>query len=75
MKGEDWERDERGLEQHMLEEYQVRVDWKNGKFEQKMACNTCGDKNAWDQVHQCCQAQCNGKLNALQAFLYAAWMI
>ena len=35
IKGDDWERDERGFEQHMLEENQVRVDWKNGKFEQQ----------------------------------------
>ena len=62
----------KGFEQHMLEEDQVRVDWKSGKFEQRMACNTCGDKNAWGRVHQCCQAQCDGTLNALQAFPYAA---
>ena len=47
IKGDDWERDKRGFEQHMLEEDRVRVDWKSGKFEQKMACHTCGDKTAW----------------------------
>ena len=66
-------RDKRGFEQHRLEEDRVRVDWKSAKFEKKMACHTCGDTNAWDQLHQCCQAQCHGTLNALQAFPYAAW--
>ena len=46
VRGDDWGRDERGVEQHMLEEDQVRVDWKSGKSEQKAACHTCGDKNA-----------------------------
>ena len=31
------------------------------------------DKNAWGQQYQCCQAQCQESLNALQAFPYAAW--
>ena len=57
----------------MLEEDRARVDWENGKLEEKMACHTCGDKNAWGQMHQCCQAQWHGTLNALQAFPYAAW--
>ena len=33
IRGDNWERDKRGFEQHMLEEDQVRVDWMNGKFE------------------------------------------
>ena len=32
IKGDGWERDERGFEQHLLEEDRVRVDWKSGKF-------------------------------------------
>ena len=63
----------RAFEQHMMEEDQVRVDWKNGKTEQRMACDACGDKNVWGRVHRCCQRQCDGTLNALQAFPYAAW--
>lgn len=57
----------------MMGEDQVRVDWENGKLEQRMACDTCGDKNVWGRVHQCCQAQCDGTLNALQAFPCGAW--
>ena len=57
----------------MLEEDRVRVDWKSGKLEQNMACHACGDTNAWGQLHQCCQAQCHGTLNALQGLPYAAW--
>ena len=57
----------------MLGEDQVRVAWKSGNFEQNAACHTCGDKNAWGQVHQCCQTHCQSTLNALQAFAYAEW--
>ena len=47
MTGDDWGRDKRGFGQHMLEEDRVRIDWESGKFEQNMACHTCGDKHAW----------------------------
>ena len=35
VKGKSWEKDKRGFEQHMLEEDNVRLDWKTGKFEQE----------------------------------------
>ena len=73
MKGDDWEKDKIGFEQHMQEEDRVRADWKVGAFEKNEVCRTCGIKNAWGQKHQCCQAQCHELLNALQAFPYAAW--
>ena len=57
----------------MLKEDRVRADCKRGEFEQRAACHTCGNKNAWGQRYQCCQAQCQASLNALQAFPYAAW--
>ena len=45
----------------------------NGKFEEEqMTCETCGDRNAWDRVHVCCDQQCKGIVNALQAFPFAA---
>ena len=33
----------------------------------------CGDRNAWDKIHTFCEKQCNGILNALHAFPFAAW--
>ena len=38
-----------------------------------MRCEACGDKNAWGKVHRCCEQQCKGVLNALDAFPFAAW--
>ena len=38
-----------------------------------MKWEACGDKNAWDKVHRCCEEQCAGILNAFQAFPFAAW--
>ena len=38
-----------------------------------MACETCGDRKAWDKLHMCCEQQCKGILNALHAFPFAAW--
>ena len=57
----------------MMEEDQASVDWKNGKFEQRVACNTCGDQNAWNRAHRCCQVQCDGMLKALHGIPHAAW--
>ena len=73
IKGTNWGKDKRGFQQHMMEEDDVRLDWKTGKFEVGMACETCGDKNAWDRTHKCCETQCKGMINALQAFPFAAW--
>ena len=38
-----------------------------------MACDACGDKNAWGRSHACCSQQCDGVLNSLQAFPFPAW--
>ena len=58
----------------MAEEDTVRLDWKSGSFESNsLKCETCGDRNAWERVHQCCKEQCARNLNALQAFPFAAW--
>ena len=38
-----------------------------------MVCEACGDKNAWDRPHACCNQQCNGIFNALQAFPFSVW--
>ena len=58
----------------MKEEEQVRLDWASGRFEsQNLQCPTCGDRNAWDRVHTCCQDACKNALNALQTFPLAAW--
>ena len=63
-----------GFEQHMLEEAEVRVDWQTGKFEEEeLVCGSCGDRNAWDGVHSCCQDECKRHINALQSFPLAAW--
>ena len=60
--------------QACAEEDDVRLDWKSGKFEtEQMRCESCGDRNAWNKVHKCCEGQCTGILNALQAFPFAAW--
>ena len=32
IRGETWEKDEKGFEQHMLEEDAVRMDWAAGRF-------------------------------------------
>ena len=54
----------------MKEEDEARVHWGNGRYEnERMACETCGDHNAWDKLHTCCK----GILNALHAFPFAAW--
>ena len=74
VKGEKWDEQIKGFEQHMAEESSVRVDWQTGKFEEgKLPCHSCGDKNAWDCVHACCQDECKKHINALQAFPLAAW--
>ena len=73
VKGDEWEKEKRGFEQHMLEEDRVRADWKRGAFEKNEECKNCGSKNAWNQRYQRCQIQCQESLNALQAFPYAAW--
>ena len=74
IRGDNWDYDARGFEQHMLEEDDVRVNWKTGKFEENnLVCSSCGDRNAWDCVHVCCQDECRRHLNALQAFPLAAW--
>ena len=39
----------------------------------QMRSSCCGDKNAWDKTHNCCEEQCKGVLNALRAFPFAAW--
>ena len=35
VRGDDWEKDKRGFEQHLLEEDRVRADWMTGAFEEK----------------------------------------
>ena len=56
------------------EEEEVRLDWKSGGFEKgRLKWETCGDRNAWNKLHNCCERQCVGILNALQAFPFAAW--
>ena len=58
----------------MLEEGDVRVNWQTGKFEEdELECTSCGDRNAWDGVHACCQEECKRHINALQSFPLAAW--
>ena len=57
----------------MLEEYDVRLKWESGQLEEIFACETCGDKNAWDKMHRCCVKQCAGILNVMQSFPFAAW--
>ena len=42
MKGDDWEKDKMGFEQHMLDEDRVRADWKVGAFEKNEASRKCG---------------------------------
>ena len=57
----------------MLEENEVRVNWQTGKFEESgLVCSNCGDRNAWDCVHACCQDECKKHINALQSFPLAA---
>ena len=74
IRGDSWNNKVRGFEQHMLEESEVRVDWMAGKFvEVGLVCSGCGDLNAWDCVHTCCQDECKRHINALQAFPLAAW--
>ena len=58
----------------MLEESDVRLDWKAGKFEEgNLVHSSCGDRNAWDCAHVCCEDECKRHLNALQSFPLAAW--
>ena len=58
----------------MEDEDRIRMGWMSGQFEKaKMTCEVCGDKNAWDKTHMCCEDQCNETLNALQSFPFAAW--
>ena len=66
-RGMTWEKDKKGFEQHMLEEDVVRMDWAAGKFEKEsMQREPCGDKNARDKMHKCCEEQCKGMMNASQ---------
>ena len=52
----------------------MRVNWQTGKFEESgLVCSNCGDRNAWDGVHACCQDECKKHINALQSFPLAAW--
>ena len=40
----------------MLEENEIRVNWQTDKFEEDgLRCSSCGDQNAWDGIHACCQ--------------------
>ena len=73
VRGEDWDEKKKGFEQHMLEEDSVREDWRSGDFEEKEICRSCKMRMRGDLESQCCQKQCHEKLNALQAFPYAAW--
>ena len=74
VRGSNWKSAVAGFEQDMKEEDEVRVDWSNGKYESsRMVCESCGDYNAWDKTHTCCEQQCKGVLNALHAFPFAAW--
>ena len=73
VKDRSWNQEVRGFEQHMLEENEVRVNWQTGKFEEDgLKCGSCGDQNAWDGMHACCQEECERHLNALQSFPLAA---
>ena len=74
IRGGSWNDEARGVEQHMLDEGEVRVNWMAGRFEEiGLVCSSCGDRNAWDCVHTCCQDECQRHINALQAFPLAAW--
>ena len=74
VKGDGWDQEVRDFEQHMLEEVEVRASWQTGKFEEcNLVCSSCGDRNAWDGVHTCCQEECKRHVNALQSFPLAAW--
>ena len=74
VKGKTWESDKIGFEQHMLEEEKVRLEWMAGGFEKNpMKCSACGNRNVWDKAAACCEKQCQGALNALQSFPFAAW--
>ena len=74
VKGKSWEQDMKGFEQHMQEESEVRLDWKDGKPEDgSLRCTICGDKNAWVRVHSCCQDECKKHLSAFQEFSLAVW--
>ena len=74
IKGKNWKQEAVEFEQHMLEEDEVRVKWQTGKFEdEELQCSNCGDRNAWDCMHPCCQEECKKHLNALQSFPLAAW--
>ena len=73
IRGDDWGEKKKGFEQHMLEEDRVRERLRSGAFEGKESCRNCNNENAWSFTSQCCQKQCHEKLNALQAFPYAAW--
>ena len=67
IKGRSWEEDKKDFENHMREEDEVRLNWLTGQFETSgIQCGACGDRNAWDQKHQCCEEQCRKSLNALQ---------
>ena len=69
----NWEHDVEGFEKHMQEEEEVRLNWNSGAFEKSsLQRPTCGDKNAWDRTHACCQDECKKTLNALQTFPLAA---
>ena len=58
-KKKDWQDGKKGFEQHMRSEESVRLDWKTGGFEKgSLQCESCGDKNAWQRVHRCCEEQC-----------------
>ena len=56
-KGDDWEKDKRGFEQHILEADRVRVDWNVVAFEKDEVCRKYKSKNDWDQKCQCCQKE------------------
>ena len=46
------------FEHHMVEDDAVRIDWQNGELEKdRMICETCGDRDAWDRVRACCDQQ------------------
>ena len=74
VKGKTWESDKVGFEQHMMEEERVRIEWMSGGFEKESKkCETCGEEDVWKRKHGCCERQCQGTLNALQSFPFAAW--
>ena len=59
VKGSDWECDEKGFEQHMLEGDSARPNWKSGKFDyERMKREVCGDEHGWGKAHRCCEEQC-----------------